>query len=702
LIVVAYVLLLFANDQIEDALLGAAQDWSPLGRPALAFYIWNFILALTVWFWARLLLGQTRVLPPGLPAEFTLPLVQTSTAKLVLWVPRILGAVIPIASAAAIWRVAAHANGETQSTGIGISLLVVLALYLAITILRRPTARGVARVAGSFKSDRIGPKRKTIMEALEPTGPTGAFTGAGLNPIAIGVAAIWLFVCLVATVWALADPVGMGQFFGAVTVVPIGLASICSGLSLAVLLTQTLHIPVFAGLVVLAIVASYSADNHQLYPAVVATSDKTTPSLDATPSTLDDAYKSFLDQAPRKKLLIVATAGGGIRAAFWTAYALASLHDSQKDKFDKALFAISSVSGGSYGAVIYRAMVASGANPPCTTDLQDSQPKPASYADCVPLYLGPDSLGPTLVALLFPDMQQRLIPVSILPDRARALELAWQDAWQAHAPKGKEGLMAGPFNRLWKDCPLPILLLNGTSVRAGRRIITTNIELSPNMEPVFHDATPFSRLTPLVISASTAVSNSARFPYISPPGTIPAVDGSAADQIVDGGIFENSGSETALELYEYLIRKPKENRPAVGVLQITSDPDQPDPVGRCGLPDGLAGASRFLPDVLSAPAALFASRSARGTAAMEALRARVRSDAVPDEKRGDAVEAAKALEQAPYFAIRLSRTDAQTFAPLGWKLSLAAQNGIQNAWPKDSNGGCNAKDITKLIKWLNN
>jgi hypothetical protein len=69
---------------------------------------------------------------------------------------------------------------------------------------------------------------------------------------------------------------------------------------------------------------------------------------------------------------------------------------------------------------------------------------------------------------------------------------------------------------------------------------------------------------------------------------------------------------------------------------------------------------------------------------MEALRARVRSDAVPDEKRGDAVEAAKALEQAPYFAIRLSRTDAQTFAPLGWKLSLAAQNGIQNAWPKDS------------------
>ena len=43
--------------------------------------------------------------------------------------------------------------------------------------------------------------------------------------------------------------------------------------------------------------------------------------------------------------------------------------------------------------------------------------------------LGRDFLGATLAAGLYPDLVQRFLPGAFLPDRARALELAWESAW---------------------------------------------------------------------------------------------------------------------------------------------------------------------------------------------------------------------------------------------------------------------------------
>jgi hypothetical protein len=54
----------------------------------------------------------------------------------------------------------------------------------------------------------------------------------------------------------------------------------------------------------------------------------------------------------QKKLpiVIVAAAGGGLRAAYWTATLLGELHDRSNGDFSKSLFAISGVSGGALGA----------------------------------------------------------------------------------------------------------------------------------------------------------------------------------------------------------------------------------------------------------------------------------------------------------------------------------------------------------------
>ena len=279
----------------------------------------------------------------------------------------------------------------------------------------------------------------------------------------------------------------------------------------------------------LAIISSYTMDNHQL---ASVPSDPTTK-----PPTLDEAYQAFKPE-PGRKLLLVATAGGGIRAAYWTAYALSKLHDDPRlqKQFDNALFAISGVSGGSYGAVVYRAMLATKHTPPCANRNPGPDDKPpANFADCVYLYLGWDALGPTVVSLLFPDLQQRFIPFSLLPDRAHALELTWQKAWAERAPeKSQQDLLKNAFHGLWSDLPLPVLLLNGTSVSVGHRIITTNV-MPNSAATAFHDVAFFSQLMDREIAATTAATNSARFPIISPPGTIVDSRGTATDQIVDGG-----------------------------------------------------------------------------------------------------------------------------------------------------------------------
>ena len=73
---------------------------------------------------------------------------------------------------------------------------------------------------------------------------------------------------------------------------------------------------------------------------------------------------------------------------------------------------------------------------------------------------------------------------------------------------------------------------------------------------------------------STAVNNSARFPYVAPAGTL-RKDGKDTAHIVDGGYFENFGAGTAAELLARRASpfrsKGMKVRPIV--IQISSDPD---------------------------------------------------------------------------------------------------------------------------------
>ena len=79
-------------------------------------------------------------------------------------------------------------------------------------------------------------------------------------------------------------------------------------------------------------------------------------------------------------------------------------------------------------------------------------------------------------------------------------------------------------------------------------------------EPVLND-----------VQLSTAALNSARFPLISPAGTIRNKDHKIVDRIVDGGYFENYGALSAKELALAVHAHDQNLFPLIVV--ISNDPD---------------------------------------------------------------------------------------------------------------------------------
>jgi hypothetical protein len=267
--------------------------------------------------------------------------------------------------------------------------------------------------------------------------------------------------------------------------------------------------------------------------------------------------------------ILVAAEGGASRAGFFMATIIG--HFLQKNEAAKygldpnqvrnRLFAISGVSGGSMGAVMVATALAAkedSNNYPCVqtpVDLWWGQ-KIDNWRDCFEALTSGDFLTADFFGFAFNDM----LPFAFR-DRAAVLEDTWSSRYHdvtlpsPSAPPTKcEGL----------DCPflglrpsyqhwIPLLVLNGTSVATGERIVTTVLARTyvPNTRcptdynhsasacPLFLQAARFHDLLDSKaessswvgwferfmlrnsggndVRLSTAAHNSARFPLISPP-----------------------------------------------------------------------------------------------------------------------------------------------------------------------------------------
>jgi hypothetical protein len=115
------------------------------------------------------------------------------------------------------------------------------------------------------------------------------------------------------------------------------------------------------------------------------------PTLAAQASGWLESRRAAIEASTNYPVIVVAAAGGGIRAAYWTAGILGSLAD-KPDHFLDHLFGISSVSGASVGAAMFAALV----------KFKDLHPAMHTRA-----LLGGDFLAPVMGTMLIRD------PVSV-------------------------------------------------------------------------------------------------------------------------------------------------------------------------------------------------------------------------------------------------------------------------------------------------
>ncbi len=337
--------------------------------------------------------------------------------------------------------------------------------------------------------------------------------------------------------------------------------------------------------------------------------------------------------------LIVAAEGGASRAAFAAATALGHLFDLQREKdlanhedgplaASRRVFAISGVSGGAFGAAtirtaLWESLERDGKWPPCkvapdywfratSTDAQNLVME--KWRACLQALVSGDYLTPAFVGLGFRDnLSPRAFifwgPTILKDDRAALIEKAWESYFDAvisgeqHWPLGllaaKEpddatglrrpfGYVAAELDK-HEGAWLPLLLLNGTSVDRGTRIIASDLVSTEPGVPRKEDMGGRAPLYPAAfdlfemlstpcpptkvedqacalahagfkdvptrrdganVRLSTTAMLSARFPVVSPAGTIRAKgdEGRDGDRVVDGGYFENAGLTTALDV----------------------------------------------------------------------------------------------------------------------------------------------------------
>jgi hypothetical protein len=273
-------------------------------------------------------------------------------------------------------------------------------------------------------------------------------------------------------------------------------------------------------------------------------------------------------------VFVVAAEGGGLRAAYFTARVLKTLQ-TICPAFALHTIAISGVSGGSVGATSFVQLEAlkgtpDAAAPACNIE---APTPPAglqrSGRDELDAIYSADHLSPLIGATFFADALQRLLPWPVNGlDRARAIECSFERSMATAAsvaePCADRSLRYSDLYGVGQGRPSPpFLYLLTTSVLTG-----APLPIGPRKLPYRSVWAPRVGETDIVVQRianarsgggfapapespgakdvqlSTAAFLSARFPFILPAARFPAPPGTPAarERVVDGGLFEDSGT----------------------------------------------------------------------------------------------------------------------------------------------------------------
>jgi hypothetical protein len=345
------------------------------------------------------------------------------------------------------------------------------------------------------------------------------------------------------------------------------------------------------------------------------------------------------DQKP--KLIFVATSGGGIRAAVWTAVVLEGLEADAKlapAGFRQNIRMITGASGGMVAAALYAADFEHG-------------PQGDKYRKVV----ARDSLNRTAQSLIIRDFGQNVfLPPWSAADWDRGRTLEWKWGFNAEAELGRN-----PFAKTMAELrgaertgARPSLVFSPMLIEDSRRLLVSNLDLedlttvladgTKGKDPpqaAFVSAVEFHRLFPDLpadrvktpdgkawgfatsdgFAVATAARMSATFPVISPAVSLPTTP---PRRVVDAGYYDNYGINLAARwLYKHRAALAKHTS-GVALVEVRAFPLHD--VGRrfaatdpqTGQPTDTAGSGDLFTDAAAAVSApLEALFSARGNVA---------------------------------------------------------------------------------------
>jgi tetratricopeptide (TPR) repeat protein len=256
-------------------------------------------------------------------------------------------------------------------------------------------------------------------------------------------------------------------------------------------------------------------------------------------------------------LVVVATSGGGITAAIWTASCLAEL-EKKVDTFPQHLRIITGASGGMVGAAAY--VIGLSSAPPVAAGGEGesgrSMPKKRSpdELDSVVRVVSQDSLSSTASHMMLHDLPSILLPAIQSVDRGLVLERQWEKSWEdnlnlstLYGLKGR-GLSVSDLADGEREGWRPSLIITPMLVESSDWLLISNLNLaSLRFGEQFFSTYPASRDS---FRLSTALRMNASFPLVSPGTYLPAVTVLGGPvvpprRVVDAGYLDNFGVRIA-------------------------------------------------------------------------------------------------------------------------------------------------------------
>lgn len=424
-------------------------------------------------------------------------------------------------------------------------------------------------------------------------------------------------------------------------------------------LVDYLRIPVSVVLLLVSFASATLFDSDHVYELKPTDSGQQTL-RDAAPAILklENVFEDW--QFPKRTLIMVSSAGGGIQASAWTTQVLTGLDEFYGPDFTRSIGAVSGVSGGSVGTMFYLAGGNwSGTGPPFDAAARQKVNHDSTSS----------SLEAAAWGIAYPDLIRTFAPFLVKQnvDRGWAIERAWESRM------GQSPTLADWSERI-RAHEMPAPVFNATLAETGQRLLISPVLEQPGAKPnASEDVEFFNLYSPDIANprVTTAARLSATFPYVSPicrpdDASLPA---DVQYHVADGGYAENGAIFTVLQWAQKLAAKygKMHERPfdQIVIVRIIPFPasDQPQPAEpNQGWTYEVLGPVDTISNVRTA------SQTERNDFDLELLTARIDSHSAAQD---DIPIVVAGFEFQP--------SDSYT-TPLSWHLTTSQKREIRQTW----------------------